>query len=265
MQRTLILGATSAIAAEAALLYAARGDRLHLVGRNAEKLADVARRCARSAATPSGPAAGADRKTTTGADVTTAVADLADLDANEDVVRNAIAALGGLDGVLIAHGDLGDQLESERTFAEAHAILRTNFLSVVALLIPIANVMEAARAGRIGVITSVAGERGRPRNFTYGAAKGALNVYLQGLRTRLYPAGVSVTTLKLGPVDSPMTTGHKKHVLFGKPPAVARDIVAAIDAGDAEVYVPSIWAAIMPIVRNTPERLFQRLPFLSGR
>jgi short-subunit dehydrogenase len=247
MQRTLILGATSAIAAEAAVLHATRGDRLHLVGRNPDKLADVARRCER-------------------ATVTTAVADFDDLDGNEALARDAIAALGGgVDRVLVAHGDLGNQLASERAFAEAHAILRTNFVSVVSLLIPLANAMEAARSGRIGVITSVAGERGRPRNFTYGAAKGALNVYLQGLRTRLYPAGVSVTTLKLGPVDSPMTAGHKKHALFGKPPAVARSIVSAMDAGDAEVYVPSFWAAIMPIVRNTPERVFQRLSFLSGR
>jgi decaprenylphospho-beta-D-erythro-pentofuranosid-2-ulose 2-reductase len=246
MQRTLILGATSAIAAEAALLYATRGDRLHLVGRNAGKLADVARRCGRTA-------------------VTTAVADFGNLDANEALVGDAIATLGGVDRVLIAHGDLGNQLDSERSFAEAHAILRTNFVSVVSLLIPLANAMEAAKSGRLGVITSVAGERGRPRNFTYGAAKGALNVYLQGLRTRLYPAGVSVTTLKLGPVDSPMTAGHKKHALFGKPPAVARRIVDAIDRGEAEVYVPSFWAAIMPIVRSTPERVFQRLAFLSGR
>ena len=140
-----------------------------------------------------------------------------------------------------------------------------NFTSVVSLLVPLANHMEAAHAGRLAVITSVAGDRGRPRNYTYGAAKGALNVYQQGLRTRLYAAGVSVTTLKLGPVDSPMTTTHEKHALFGKPPAVARSIVRAIDARADEAYVPSFWRAIMPVVKNTPERLFQKLPFLSGR
>jgi short-subunit dehydrogenase len=132
-------------------------------------------------------------------------------------------------------------------------------------LIPLANYFESERRGRIGVITSVAAERGRPRNYTYGAAKGALNVYLQGLRTRLYSAGVSVTTIKLGPVDSPMTATHSKHLLFGKPEPVARDIVAAMDRNAAEAYVPSFWRALMPIVKNTPERLFQKIPFLSGR
>jgi short-subunit dehydrogenase len=246
MQNVLIFGATSAIASEVAVTHAARGDRLHLIGRNPEKLARVAERCR-------------------GGSVTTRQADLANLDQNEELVRDSIASLGNVDAVLIAHGDLGDQLATERSFADAEAVLRANFTSVISLLIPLANALESARSGRIGVITSVAGDRGRPRNYTYGAAKGALNVYLQGLRTRLYTSGVSVTTLKLGPVDSPMTQDHEKHALFGKPPAVAKDIVRAMDRRVPEAYVPSFWRAIMPVVKNTPEALFQRLPFLSGR
>jgi len=247
MARVLILGATSAIAAEAAVCYARRGDRLHLVGRNPDKLAAVAARCA--------PAT-----------VTTTVADFTDLAANESVVRTALEALGGIvDVALIAHGDLGDQLESERRYDAAASIFDINLTSVVAQLIPLANHMESQRHGRIGVITSVAADRGRPRNYTYGAAKAALNTYLQGLRTRLYASGVTVTTLKLGPVDTPMTEGHPKHPLFGKSGPVARDIVAAVEAGVAEAYVPWFWRAIMAVVRATPERLFQRVPFLSGR
>lgn len=247
MQRVLVLGATSAIAAEVALLHLGRGDRLHLVGRSAEKLAALVQR-----------AGGGER-------VTTRQCDFAKLEDDEDVVREAFEVLGGVDVALVAHGDLGDQLASERSFDEAERTLRANLLSAVALLVPLANRMEAAGHGRIGVITSVAGERGRPRNYTYGAAKGALNVYLQGLRSRLYPAGVSVTTLKLGPVDSPMTVDHKKHALFGKPDAVARGIVRAMDRRVPEAFVPSFWRVVMPIVRHTPEALFQRLGFLSAR
>lgn len=246
MEHVLILGATSAVAAEVARIYAERGARLHLVGRNPEKLARVASLCGTAV-------------------VTTESADFAQLDQNEAVVDRARAALTRVDVVLIAHGDLGDQLACERSFQDAEVTLRINFTSVVSLLIPLANWLEAAHAGKIGVITSVAGDRGRPRNYTYGAAKGALGIYLQGLRTRLYRAGVSVTTLKLGPVDTPMTQGHKKHALFGKAPAVARGIVRALDARIPEAYVPSFWRLVMPIVKSTPERLFQRLTFLSGR
>jgi decaprenylphospho-beta-D-erythro-pentofuranosid-2-ulose 2-reductase len=245
-RHVLIFGATSAVAAEAALLFAERGDRLHLVARNTGKLAEVARRCAMTR-------------------VSVQSADFAELEQNAAVVQQAIAALGHVDIALIAHGDLGDQLASEQSFEAAEHTLRVNFTSVVSLLIPLANHLEAAKGGAIGVITSVAGDRGRPRNYTYGAAKGALNIYLQGLRTRLYASGVSVTTLKLGPVDTPMTRDHKKHALFGKPKSVARSIVRAIDARVPEAYVPSFWGKAMPIVKNTPEWLFQRLPFLSGR
>ncbi len=246
MARVVIFGATSAIAAEVSVRYAARGDSLHLVGRNEDKLAALVRRLApaRPESTP---------------------ADFDDLEGNESLVAYVLEELGGADIALVAHGLLGDQEESERDFSEAERMIRTNFTSVVSLLVPLANHFEHQRSGRLGVITSVAGERGRPRNYTYGACKGALNVYLQGVRSRLHPAGVSVTTLKLGPVDTPMTEGHAKHRLFARPARVARDIVADLDAGRAETFVPRVWGAIMPVVRHTPEALFQKLKFLSGR
>ena len=245
-ERVLVIGATSAIAAEVAAQHAARGDQLFLVGRNPDKLDAIVRRC--------GDAVIGSR-----------TADLALLADNAALIDEIFTKLGTIDRVLIAHGELGDQLASERSFADASATLVANFTSVVSLLIPIANQLEAARGGRIGVITSVAGDRGRPRNYTYGAAKGALHIYLQGLRTRLYAAGVAVTTLKLGPVETPMTKDHTKHALFGKAPLVAAGVIAAMDARTAEAYVPSFWRLIMPIVKHTPELLFQRLPFLSGR
>lgn len=248
MRHILVFGATSAIAARVIASWAACGDRLHLVGRDPGKLAAVAAAC---------PSPGG---------VTTASADLGELAKAEALVAASVAALDGrVDLVFVAHGDLGDQLRSEHDFTEAERILRVNFLSVVALLVPLAAQLERQRSGALAVITSVAGERGRPRNYTYGAAKGGLNLYLQGLRSRLYGAGVAVTTLKLGPVDTPMTTQHRKTAVFSSPEKVARAIVWAIDRGAGEVFVPGFWRTIMWIVRNTPEALFQRLGFLSGR
>ena len=243
MERVLVLGATSAIAAEVAVLHAGRGDRLHLVGRDDRKLATLAARI---------PGCSVE------------IADLVEAD-GVALVQRAIDTLGGLDRVLIAHGALGSQLDTERDAAAALDIIATNFTSAVALLVPLANHFEKTRKGRIGVITSVAGDRGRPRNYTYGAAKGALGIYLQGVRTRLYASGVAVTTIKLGPVDTPMTRDHGKHALFGKVHRVARDIVRVMDRCEGEVYVPSVWALLMPIVKSTPERVFQKLAFLSGR
>jgi decaprenylphospho-beta-D-erythro-pentofuranosid-2-ulose 2-reductase len=246
-EKVVVFGATSAIAQEVAAIYAARGARLFLVGRNPAKLAAV---CGRLG----------------GAVVGSRALDLDDASFAPGLVIEAAAALGdGFDVALIAHGQLGDQPQTEADYAAAEAVLTTNFLSAVALLIPIANLLQAQRRGHVAVLSSVAGERGRPRNYTYGAAKGALTIYLQGLRTRLWRHGVGVHTIKLGPVDTPMTVGHRKHLLFGRADRVAADVVRAIDSGLGVAYVPWFWGVIMPIVRALPEPVMQRLSFLSGR
>jgi decaprenylphospho-beta-D-erythro-pentofuranosid-2-ulose 2-reductase len=246
-ERVLIFGATSAIAQEIAHVYAARGARLVLIGRNAEKLDALVK----SIGSPVVASQSADLNQTAG---------------SPGLVNEAIKALGGgLDVAVIAHGLLGDQLATERDFAQAREVIATNFLSVVALLIPLANHLESAGSGHLAVLSSVAGERGRPRNYTYGAAKGALTIYMQGLRSRLGGRGIGVHTIKLGPVDTPMTVDHAKTLLFARPPGVASAIVRAIDAGRGETFVPGFWRVIMFIVRWLPEAVFRRIGALSGR
>ena len=246
MANVLILGATSAIATQVAMRYAARGDRLYVIGRNANKLAEL-------------------RAQLGDVCIDAVAADLQDTDGNEARVVAAIDALGHVDIGLVAHGLLGDQLETERSWTHAKDVLEVNLMSVVSLLIPLANHLEARSRGHLGVMSSVAGERGRPRNYTYGAAKGALTLYLQGVRSRLWDAGVHVHTLKLGPVDTPMTADHEKNALFATAHDVADQIVAHLDGPGGEAYVPWYWRPIMGVVRRMPEPLFQRFGFLSGR
>ncbi len=245
MSGLLIVGATSAIAQATARRLAARGDRLFLAARDAARL--------RALAAELGDAV-----------IGTAPFVAEDTAAHAGLVDAAAEALGGLDAVLVAHGLLGDQLASEADFAIADAILRTNLNDTVALLIPVANRLERQGQGTLAVITSVAADRGRPRNYTYGAAKGALNVYLQGLRTRLGPA-VQVVTLKVGPTDSPMTEGHPRNALFATPDEVARGIERALDRGAGTYYVPPRWRPLMAIIRRLPERVFRGVPVLGGR
>ena len=252
MARVFLIGATSAIATEMARLYAARGDSLYLLARNAGRLEILASELGKSVR---GHRA----------------ADLDATDAAAGHVRAALETLGGLDIVVIAHGLLGDQLATERDHHTAEAVLTTNYTSVVALLIPIAEYFETGGRepqggpGHIAVLSSVAGDRGRPRNYSYGAAKAAVNVYLQGLRSRLYPTGTQVHALRLGPVDTPMTVDHAKNASFSQADAVARSLVAAIDGRGRDTYVPGFWRPLMFVVRMLPEALFQRLRFLSGR
>ncbi len=245
MKRIAVFGATSAIVGAVTRRWAARGDRLFLVGRNPERLA------AEVAAL--GPAVVGSR-----------CVDLDTVDAAA-LVAEAIGALGDIDIAFIGHGALPDQAQTEVDIGAAEAAMRTNLLSAVALLIPLANHMEARRSGTLAVITSVAAERGRPRNYTYGAAKAALDTYMEGLRSRLWRAGATVVVIKPGPIDSPMTVGHPRNALFVGVDAIAPRIVRAIDAGWALTYVPGRWRLIMAIVRWLPEAVFQQFAVLSGR
>jgi len=244
--KTLILGATSAIAAEVAKVCADRGDQLFLVGRDPDKL--------RAVVASVGDAV-----------VGFASCDFNECDQAEARVAEWIGALGGLDIALIAHGYLGDQQRSEHEVRYAEEIIRTNFVSVVSLLMPLANFFEAQGYGHLAAITSVAGERGRPRNYTYGAAKSGLTCYLEGMRSRLYKRGVRVHNLKLGPVATPMSEGHPRNALWGEKRRVAAGIVRAMSRRWHVAYLPRSWRWVMAIVRCLPESVFQRFGFLAGR
>lgn len=245
-RKTLICGATSAIAAEVAVLCASRGDSLFLIGRDPGKLAAVQARCG-------------------GAVAGSMSVDFNELAEAAPRIAAAIAALGGCDRALIAHGYLGDQLRTERDIDYARLTVDTNFVGAVALLMPLADHFERQGHGHLAAITSVAGVRGRPRNYTYGASKAALSCYLQGVRSRLYRSGARVHDLKLGPVATPMSEGHPKNPLWGEKVQVARGIVRAMERRRFTVYLPSSWRLVMTLVRWLPESLFQRFGFLAGR
>jgi len=242
-RRVLILGATSGIAIETARLLAARGERLFLVARHGARLAAVA-----------------DDLTARGAaQVASLVVDLDDVARHDELLDRAAAALGGLDTVILAHAILGDPERYATEWSEAERVLRTNVLGPISLLTRAGARLAAQGAGTIVGISSVAGDRGRQSNFVYGASKGALSLYLQGLRNRLYPRGVRVVTVKPGFVDTAMTAHLPKNALFASPGRIARGILRALDGSRDIVYLPWFWRPIMAAVRAIPEPLFKRL------
>lgn len=243
MTNVLIIGATSAIAGACARRWALRGDRLFLVGRDSEKLAAQA----------------ADLRVR-GAEAEVFVMDANDLAAHPAMLIAAVAWLGSIDIALVAHGTLPDQRACEADPLLAVQELATNGGSVMALLTLLATRVELQRAGALAVITSVAGDRGRPSNYVYGSAKAAVSVFCEGLRARLFRSGVTVTDIRPGFVATPMTQGLALPArLVAMPDAVARRIVAGIDRGADVVYAPAFWWGIMWIIRHIPRAVFKRL------
>jgi short-subunit dehydrogenase len=243
MTKVLIVGATSAIAYETAKCFAQDGAELFLVGRDAEKLTTIAN----------------DLKIRGAKRVETFLLDLNHLERHQEMLDVAISMFGVLDMLLIAHGTLGNQQRCEQSVAETLKEFTSNCTSVISLLTISANYFEQQKRGCIAVISSVAGDRGRPSNYVYGTTKAAVSTFLQGLRSRLYKSGVSVITIKPGLVDSPMTAALKKGPLFSSPQRVGRGVYQAMKKGKAVVYLPGYWRGIMFVVRSIPEGIFKRL------
>jgi short-subunit dehydrogenase len=123
----------------------------------------------------------------------------------------------------------------------------------------LANIFEEKRSGFLCALSSVAGDRGRQSNYVYGAAKAGLTVFLQGLRNRLFRAGVRVITIKPGFVDTAMTFGRPGMFLVASPESVAVRIVKAILKCEDIVYAPAFWRPVMLLIRLIPEKVFKRM------
>ena len=246
MQKIVVLGATSGIALEVQRQLARRGCKLLLVARSPERLAalqyDLIARGAK--------------------EVLVCAADLASIPQHAGIFDFVQRSFPGFDTVLLAYGSMHDQKDSEASVDILLEELNVNFVSASAILTLFAADLERRRTGCIAAITSVAGDRGRRDNYVYGSAKGALSLFLQGLRSRLHPAGVKVITIKPGPVRTPMTDHLAGASRFAEPELVARDIIRALERRSPDVlYSPKIWRYIMAAVEHIPEMIFKRLSF----
>ncbi|OGT70267.1 MAG: short-chain dehydrogenase [Gammaproteobacteria bacterium RIFCSPLOWO2_02_FULL_57_10] len=243
MKNILIIGANSAIAKSVSRLYAEEHCRLYLLARNVEELALQK----------------TDLEIRGASEVDFATFDVNNFGAHDAIIDQVLDSLGSIDLAILCHGSLPDQALCAENFAAALQEFNTNALSVISLLTSLANHMSIQRNGCIAVITSVAGDRGRQSNYIYGAAKGMVSLYLQGLRGRLYPNGIHVVDIRPGFVDTPMTKAFKKGALWASPEQVAQCIVTGIRKKKHTIYAPWFWRIIMMIVCSVPEAIFKRV------
>jgi decaprenylphospho-beta-D-erythro-pentofuranosid-2-ulose 2-reductase len=246
MQKVVVLGATSGIALEVQRQLAQRGCELLLVARSPQRLVELQ----------------ADLMIRGAKQVLTCSANLFLVQQHAAVFEFVRHTFPDYDTVLLAYGSMHDQKDSETSVDILMEELQVNFVSATAILTLFAADLERRRTGCIAAITSVAGDRGRRSNYVYGSAKGALSLFLQGLRSRLHPAGVRVITIKPGPVQTPMTDHLPNAGRFAEPQMVARDIVGALERRSPDVlYTPKIWRYVMGAVQKIPEGIFKRLSF----
>ena len=242
--RVIILGALSAIATAAARIYAREGAALVLVARNAERL----------------NALSADLYARGAANVTVVAMDLeAEASHATDYLQGWATHLGGVDHVHLVYGYLGSQPDASASAAELSRIVASNFASTVHWCEAAANILRQQKHGSLVAVSSVAGDRGRQSNYAYGAAKGGLALYVQGIAHSLAGTGARAVVVKPGFVDTPMTDGLKKGgPMWASAGQVGQILRRAADKGGPIQYAPGKWRIVMALIRAVPSFVFHK-------
>lgn len=240
LSKVIVVGASSGIGAAIARQLAAGGATVAILARRAEALAEVA-------------ASDPER-------LRPYPHDAANVDEVPALFERIVRHLGGLDAIIYAAGVMPEVAEGEYDFTKTRAMVQVNLLGAMAWLEPAAARFEAARAGTIIGVSSIAGVRGRRGNPGYTATKAGLTTYLEALRNRCSRYGVNVVTAKPGFVDTAMTAGKPGLFWLVSADEAARQILALARRGNsADGFVPARWAAVALAVRMLPSALMRRL------
>jgi decaprenylphospho-beta-D-erythro-pentofuranosid-2-ulose 2-reductase len=240
----LLVGGTSDIALATARLYAARtpGLRVVLAARPSAR---------RDAAVAELEALGCRARAVD--------FEAGDTDGHARVVADA-ARDGDIDVSVVAYGVLGDNEQAWTDVDAAVELARTNYLAPVATGVALAAQVRRQGHGVIVALSSVAGERPRRSNFVYGSTKAGFDAFYVGLGEALRPLGGRVVVVRPGFVHSKMTEGLDPAPLAVTPADVADAIVATVDGGGEQVWVPRAIRPVMSALRHLPRPVFRRLP-----
>ena len=239
----LIIGARSDIAQALATEYARAGHPLWLAVRDSatavRETSDLALR--------------------TGVDVEVFEVDVTDLESH-DTFLDHLPSTPHI--VICAVGLLGEQQEDAGDVEATKAVIATNFTGPALILEKLASRMaQNDHPTAIVGISSVAGDRGRAKNYVYGSAKAGFSAYLSGLRQKHAETRLQIMTVKPGFVLTAMTEGMAlPGPLTTDPKAFAARVVKAQRAGRV-VYYDLRWRILMTIICLLPEKLFMRTRF----
>ncbi|MDQ4063214.1 MAG: SDR family oxidoreductase [Actinomycetota bacterium] len=254
----LITGASSGIGRELARQLAPRARNLVLVARRAGRLEDL--RPELEAKNPH-------------LAVYIAACDLADEDATGSMLDWVSGRVGAVD-VLVNNAGIGDQhLYDKADWARVRRVLQVNILTPALLthrLVP--QMVERGRGGVLNV-GSGAGHSFLPGAAAYTGTKHFVDGFTETLHLELVEAGVAVTQVCPGPVETEFDQAADMEGLAGGPPKFltisadrcARETIRGFERGNALIFPGFPYRAIMPLVGFIPRFLQRRTARSTAR
>ena len=159
---------------------------------------------------------------------------------------------------IIAAGYLENSRIASENLEEAYKIARVNYYSLIPWINAITSKERITKPGAIWILSSVAGDKGRPSNFHYGAAKAALTTYCEGIFHRCLDKPFKVRIIKAGIIKTSMSKEISPKILGASKKYLAKTLIKN-PLKDGIEYLPWFWFVIMKIADIMPKYLISKL------
>jgi short-subunit dehydrogenase len=234
--KIIIIGATSGIGKEIALLYASQGHFVGITGRRNVLLEEV--------------------KSSFPDQIFTACFDVTGKQ-NTSHLQKLITDLDGLD-LLLYNAGYGEPSESLVPEVEA-LIAKTTVLGFVEIIPFAFNFFIRQGHGQIAITSSVAALRGNGRTPAYSASKAFVSIYAEGLNIKARRLGkpIFITDLRPGFVNTKPTRNHKQFWV-ASPEKAAKQMVNAIAKKSRVAYITRRWWLVAKVLRVVPYWIYRR-------
>ena len=238
-KKVIIIGATSGLGREVALIYIAKGWKVGVAGRREAELEAL-----RSAYPEQ---------------VSAQALDVTKEDAPEKL-QALIEQVGGMDVFLLSSG-IGKQNYTLETGLEL-ATAATNVEGFIRMTNAAYHYFEKQGHGHLAVISSIAGTRGLGAAAAYSATKGFQHIYMDALDqlARMQKLNIRFTDIRPGFVATPLLTSSKKYPMLMDAPIVALDIVSAIEKKKRVAIIDWKFRLLVGFWRLIPKWIWLRLP-----
>lgn len=238
-KKVIIIGATSGIGREVALIYIAQGWKVGVAGRREAELEAL-----RSAYPEQ---------------VSAQALDITKEDAPQKL-QALIEQVGGMDVFLLSSG-IGKQNPTLETGLEL-TTATTNVEGFIRMTNAAYHYFEQQGHGHLAVISSIAGTKGLGAAPAYSATKGFQNIYMDALDqlARMKKLNIRFTDIRPGFVATPLLNNQKKYPMLMDAPIVALDIVSAIEKKKRVAIIDWKFRLLVGFWRLIPKWIWLRLP-----
>lgn len=236
--KIIVIGATTGIGCSLAQLYASEGHEIAITGRRITLLEEI-------------------KKEFPNTKIHVRTMDVTDYEASRKTMDELATEMGGIDIAIINAGVGFPKANFEQEIETIHINVR----GFVALANWSYQYFQQKGSGQVVGISSLAALSGSAYSPEYHASKAFMANYMSGLRMRSakFKHNITVTDIRPGFVDTPMTKQNKGMFWVATPEKAATQIAEVIASKNRIAYITKRYILIAIILKIIPEWLLAKV------